>query len=185
MCDPIDGSPPSSPIPGILQARTLEWGAISFSNAWNWSHSVMSDSSRPHGLLPTKHLHPWDFPCKCTGVGCHCFLQICIGKNAYNSGTNIFSRNLNIQSFSKTLKSRQIWAPNGPMIMDMDYFPPLNIYSHPVSNEFINLVPKFVEIFIFVKICIIFISFTYINIYTIFFSETEVAESKKKNSFSY
>ena len=32
-CDPIDGSPPGSPIPGILQARTLEWGAISFSNA--------------------------------------------------------------------------------------------------------------------------------------------------------
>ena len=33
LCDPIDGSPPSSPIPGILQARTLEWVAISFSNA--------------------------------------------------------------------------------------------------------------------------------------------------------
>jgi len=32
-CDPIDGSPPGSPIPGILQARTLEWAAISFSNA--------------------------------------------------------------------------------------------------------------------------------------------------------
>ena len=32
LCDPIDGSPPGSPIPGILQARTLEWGAISFSN---------------------------------------------------------------------------------------------------------------------------------------------------------
>ena len=34
VCDPIDGSPPGSPIPGILQARTLEWVAISFSNAW-------------------------------------------------------------------------------------------------------------------------------------------------------
>ena len=34
LCDPIDGSPPGSPIPGILQARTLEWVAISFSNAW-------------------------------------------------------------------------------------------------------------------------------------------------------
>ena len=34
MCDPRDGSPPGSPIPGILQARTLEWVAISFSNAW-------------------------------------------------------------------------------------------------------------------------------------------------------
>ena len=33
LCDPIDGSPPGSPVPGILQARTLEWGAISFSNA--------------------------------------------------------------------------------------------------------------------------------------------------------
>ena len=33
LCDPIDGSPPSSPVPGILKARTLEWVAISFSNA--------------------------------------------------------------------------------------------------------------------------------------------------------
>ena len=33
LCDPIDGSPPGSPIPGILQARTLEWVAISFSSA--------------------------------------------------------------------------------------------------------------------------------------------------------
>ena len=36
LCDPIDGSPPGSPIPGILQARTLEWVTISFSNAWKW-----------------------------------------------------------------------------------------------------------------------------------------------------
>ena len=39
LCDPIDGSPPGSPVPGILQARTLEWVAISFSNAWKWSLS--------------------------------------------------------------------------------------------------------------------------------------------------
>ena len=54
LCDPIDGSPPGSPIPGILQARTPEWVAISFSNAWKWkwkwSRSVVSDSLRPHGL---------------------------------------------------------------------------------------------------------------------------------------
>ena len=53
LCDPIDGSPPGLPIPGILQARTLEWAAISFSNAWSerwkWSRSVVS------GLLAT----PW------------------------------------------------------------------------------------------------------------------------------
>ena len=46
LCEPIEGSPPGSPIPGILQARTLEWVAISFSNAWKWkwSRSVVSDS---------------------------------------------------------------------------------------------------------------------------------------------
>ena len=42
LCDPIDGSPPGSPVPGILQARTLEWVAISFSNAWNWKVKVNS-----------------------------------------------------------------------------------------------------------------------------------------------
>ena len=36
LCNPIDGSPPGSPVPGILQGRTLEWVAISFSNAWKW-----------------------------------------------------------------------------------------------------------------------------------------------------
>ena len=36
LCDPIDGSPSGSPVPGILQARTLEWVAISFCNAWKW-----------------------------------------------------------------------------------------------------------------------------------------------------
>ena len=40
LCDPIDGSPPGSAIPGILQARTLEWVAISFSNAWKWNVKV-------------------------------------------------------------------------------------------------------------------------------------------------
>ena len=86
LCDPIDGSSPGSPVPGILQARTLEWVAISFSNAWKWkvkvnekwkwSRSVMSDCSRPHGLQPTKLLRLWDFPGKSTGVSCHCLLHL-------------------------------------------------------------------------------------------------------------
>ena len=42
LCDPIDGSPPGSPVPGILQARILEWVAISFSNAWKWKGKVKS-----------------------------------------------------------------------------------------------------------------------------------------------
>ena len=40
LYDPMDGSPPGSPVPGILQARTLEWVAISFSNAWKWKVKV-------------------------------------------------------------------------------------------------------------------------------------------------
>ena len=53
LCDPIDGSPPGSPIPGILQARTLEWVAISFSNAVKWK--VKGKSLSPVQLLAT----PW------------------------------------------------------------------------------------------------------------------------------
>ena len=40
LCNPIDSSPPGSPVPGILQARILEWVAISFSNAWKWKRKV-------------------------------------------------------------------------------------------------------------------------------------------------
>ena len=75
LCDPIDGSPPGSFVPGILQARTLEWVAISFSNAWKWKGKVKSLSRVrllvTPGLQPTRLLHPWDFPGKSTGVGCH------------------------------------------------------------------------------------------------------------------
>ena len=77
LCDPTDGSPPGSPVPGILQARTLEWVAISFSNAWKRKVKVKS-LSRVR-LLAT----PWtaayqaplsmDFPGKSTGVGCHVY----------------------------------------------------------------------------------------------------------------
>ena len=42
LCNPIDGSPPSSTIPGILQARTLQWVAMSFSSAWKWKVKVKS-----------------------------------------------------------------------------------------------------------------------------------------------
>ena len=72
------GSRPTlrNPVPGMLQARTLEWVATSFSSAWKWSHSVLSDSSGPHGLQPTRLLRPWDFPGKSTGVGCQCLLRM-------------------------------------------------------------------------------------------------------------
>ena len=56
------------------------WSGLPFpspmheSEKWKWSHSVVFDSSRPHGLQPTRLLRPWDFPGKSTGVGCHCLL---------------------------------------------------------------------------------------------------------------
>ena len=56
LCDPIDGSPPGSPVPGMLQARTLEWVAISFSSAWKWKVKVKSLS---HVQLFTT---PWTAP---------------------------------------------------------------------------------------------------------------------------
>ena len=56
LCDPIDGSPPGSPVSGILQARTLEWVAISFSNARKWKVKVKSPS---HVWL---FVTPWTAP---------------------------------------------------------------------------------------------------------------------------
>ena len=53
LCNPIDGSPPGSPIPGILQARILEWVAVSFSNEWKWKVKVKPLS---HVWLPAT---PW------------------------------------------------------------------------------------------------------------------------------
>ena len=62
-------------------SRQEHWSVLPFpsptheSKKWKGSRSVLSDSSRPHGLQPTRFLHPWDFPGKSTGVGCHCLLR--------------------------------------------------------------------------------------------------------------
>ena len=58
LCNPIDGSPPGSAVPGILQARTLEWVAISFSNVWKWKVKVKSLSRAQ--LFAT----PWTAACQ-------------------------------------------------------------------------------------------------------------------------
>jgi len=58
LCDPIDGSPPGSPVPGILQTRTLEWVAISFSNAWKWKVKVKSLSHVRLFATPMDHSLP-------------------------------------------------------------------------------------------------------------------------------
>ena len=69
LCDPIDGSPPSSPVPGILQARTLEWVAVSFSNAWKWKVKSENEVSQ---LCPTLS-DPMD--CSLPGSSVHGIFQ--------------------------------------------------------------------------------------------------------------
>ena len=79
LCDPIDSSPPGSPVPGILQARTLEWIAISFSDAWKWKVKVKLLSRVQLLATPWTAAHQaplsMDFPGKSAGVGCHCLLD--------------------------------------------------------------------------------------------------------------
>ena len=77
LCNPVDGSPPGSPVPGILQARMLEWVAIPFSNAWKWKVKVKSLSCVRLLATPWTTAYqpprPWDFPGKSTGVGAIAF----------------------------------------------------------------------------------------------------------------
>ena len=80
LCDPTDGSPPGSPSLGF--SRQEHWSGLPFpspmhaSEKWKGSRSVVSNSSRPHGLQPTRFLHPWGFPGESTGVGCHPLLSL-------------------------------------------------------------------------------------------------------------
>ena len=67
--------------PSLGFSRQEHWSGLPFpsqmheSEKWKWSCSVVSDSSQPHGLQPTRLLHPWNFLGKSTGVGCHCLLH--------------------------------------------------------------------------------------------------------------
>ena len=67
-------------LPSLGFSRQEHWSGLPFpslmheSEKSKWSRSVVSNSSRPHGLQPTRLLHPWDFPGKNTGVGCYCLL---------------------------------------------------------------------------------------------------------------
>ena len=69
LCDPIDGSPPGSPVPGILQARTLEWVAISLSNAWKWKVKSESEVTQSCPTLS----YPMD--CRLPGSSVHGIFQ--------------------------------------------------------------------------------------------------------------
>ena len=65
--------------PSLGLSRQEHWSGLPFPSSMHdsekWSRSVVSNFSRPHGLQPARLLHPWDFPGKSTGVGCHVLLQ--------------------------------------------------------------------------------------------------------------
>ena len=79
MCNRTEGSPPGSAVPAILQARTLKWVAISFSNAWKWKVKVKSLSRVRLLVTPWTAAHQappsMGFPGESTGVGCHYLLR--------------------------------------------------------------------------------------------------------------
>ena len=128
LCDPIDGSPPGSPVPGILQARTLEWVAISFPSAWKWK--VKGKLLSRVRLLVT----PWTtayqappsmgfFQARVVEWGCHCllcvWLQYCLKKkksqaetktNCKGSGTNNSTQQAKL-SFA-WLSGKRKWEPS-------------------------------------------------------------------------
>ena len=70
--------------PSLGFSRQEHWSGLPFpspmreSEKWKGSLSVVSDSSRPHGLQPTRLLHPWDFPGRSIRVGCHCPLRFTV-----------------------------------------------------------------------------------------------------------
>ena len=118
LCNPIDGSPPGSPAPGILQARTLEWVAISFSNAWKWKVKVKS-LSRVQLLAA-----PWTaayqappsmgFSGKSTGVECHCLLWtewLAVGKYGSDSKIHLQCRRPGFDPWVEKIPWRRAWQP--------------------------------------------------------------------------
>ena len=76
-------------------SRQEHWSGLPFpspmhgSEKWKWSRSVVSDSSWPHGLQPTRLLCPWEFPGKSTGVGCHCLFLLCL-RSQFNEFHQLF-----------------------------------------------------------------------------------------------
>ena len=126
LCDPIDGSPPGSPVPGILQARTLEWVAISFSNVWKWKVKVKSLSCVR--LLATPWIAAYQAP---PSMG--------FSKQEYWSGVPLPSPKSNHTNVIKHFMS----------FLFLDYFP-LEICSH------LLLFPNFGNCFslsIFISLC--------------------------------
>ena len=118
-------------------SRQEHWSGLPFpspmheSEKSKWSCSVMSDSSQPHGLQPTRLLGPWDFPGKSTGVGCHCLLwyfPLCIYKYF-----GIFFESLSVSQLSRSVVSDSL-EPHGLQLAR----PPCPLPTPRVYSDFTN-----------------------------------------------
>ena len=97
LCDPRDGSPPGSPVPGILQARTLEWVAISVSNAWKWK--VKGKSLSSVRLLATPWTAAYQAP-----------LSMGFARQEYWSGLPLPSPTHTAEDCGKSSNNRNSWG---------------------------------------------------------------------------
>ena len=129
LCYPRDGSPQAPPSLGF--PRQEHWSGLPCpspmheSEKWKWSRSVMSDSSRPHGLQPTRLSRPWDFPAKSTGVGCHCLLwEAQTGLSSIQIGSLSLFTLANIQAHIKPL-----WR--------LSLLTYVRLLYHPMDNTFL------------------------------------------------
>ena len=111
--------------PSLGFSRQEHWSGLPFpspmheSEKWKWSRSVVSDSSWPHGLQPSRFLRPWDFPGKSSGVGCHCLLQ------CYTAHTLKFYAIIN----SLTTYRSRLWFGFDQWIVFGEYFSQLFFFS--------------------------------------------------------
>ena len=156
------------PRPGILQARTLEWVAISFSNAWKWKVKVKLLSRV--WLLATpwtaayRLLHPWDFPGKSTGVGCHCLLRYIVEYTCIMmlipSCLSCLSLGYNAPLFCCLLRKFSIWFLTHYLILQL-FIPGIVFYKSnllfsylifPYFSFFYNLKHGFID-----PLCLYFI----------------------------
>ena len=102
-------------LPSLGFSRQEHWSGLPFpspmheSEKWKWSHSAVSDSSPPHGPQPTRLLHPWDFPSKSTGVGCHCLLRfnLYFQANSWGSSNCHQKEELSSQNYGRTGKQER------------------------------------------------------------------------------
>ena len=118
-------------------SRQEHWSGLPFpspvhdSEKWKWSHSVMCDYSRPHGLQPTRLLRPWDFPGKSTGVGSHCYL---LGQLTFQIKSGSLPQYLVSQvHWPVKQQEDEDWIQQQICLKQPEFF--LLVASHPLSGS--------------------------------------------------